>query len=425
MTTGSAKGTGPAAGAGVATATPELSVLIVNYNSWTECAAAIASLRQHGPARADGTAMPFECIVVDNLSPRREPAAIAAVERELLLLGEQQHDPRAGRLILHDENGGYSKGMNLACRHSRGRWLLVSNPDVVFGPGLISRLLRQLEADARAGITVPKGYWDLDCTGHLPPNTMPTLGEALVVTLAEYSRAVGRCYLDALLRRWLRVWQAERPLALPMMSGCLFLVERGFFASVGQFDERYPLYYEDADLSRAIRAAGRTITQVPDAQLVHFVNRSGMTDLPTMWARHATSRQAYFAKWYGRAGLAVLRWLERLQRSERLRRWRKAPAMAPFLDLGESSGPPRLEFGRACTRFVVLLSLDARFFLAAGTFGSGDHWTPGPGPFAQFVDATYFFVAFDLDRRRPRRLGAWRYRCRSHLGRPLGPAEAT
>ena len=88
----------------------ELSVLIVNYNSWKECAQAVESLRANGPTRPDGSPMPFECVVVDNASPQQPPRLVERVERELQLLCEQQGDDRAGVLIRHDENGGYSKG---------------------------------------------------------------------------------------------------------------------------------------------------------------------------------------------------------------------------------------------------------------------------------------------------------------------------
>jgi GT2 family glycosyltransferase len=52
------------------------------------------------------------------------------------------------------------------------------------------------------------------------------------------------------------VWTSRAPLALPMMSGAMFLIERAFFERIGRFDERYPLYYEDADLSRRSGTAG-------------------------------------------------------------------------------------------------------------------------------------------------------------------------
>ena len=36
---------------------PEMSVLVVNYNTWNECASAIHSLRQNPPRRKDGSVM--------------------------------------------------------------------------------------------------------------------------------------------------------------------------------------------------------------------------------------------------------------------------------------------------------------------------------------------------------------------------------
>ncbi len=422
MTTGSSRSTddlrSPAA-AGAATA--ELSVLIVNYNPWRECAAAIATLRAHGATRPDGSPMPYECIVVDNRSPQQDPAAIAAVRRELQLLADQQGDPLAGRLVMHHENGGYSKGMNVALGHARGRWILVSNPDVLFLPGLIPALQRTLERDPTVGCAVPKGYWDPERAGRLPPNTLPTLAEVFWTTLAAFSPRLSHWYARRLARRWVEVWTAERPLVLPMMSGCMFLIERGFFESIGRFDERYPLYYEDTDLSVTIQKAGRTVTQVPDAHLVHFVNRSGMSDLDTMWKRHKTSRELYYRKWYGRLGLGLLRAADRLLAAKWTQRFRTFRYATPLQDLGATDQPPRLDLGRDCERYLVLMSLDARFYLAAGMLGSGRTWTPSEVGFSYFVNATFYFQAYDLSGGRFECLGTWRYHCLRHLGVSVPP----
>jgi len=402
---------------------PELSVLIVNYNTWHVCANAIASLRRHGPTRPDGSPMPFECVVVDNKSPYCPDDAVQLVRDELAKLAAEQGDPRAGLLVMHHENGGYSKGMNLALSHARGRWILVSNPDVLFQPGMLPALQRPLEADPRIGITVPKGYWDPELAGRLPPNTLPTLREVLWHALAAFSPAIGHWYAKRQARAWVRVWLADRPLALEMMSGCMFLVERGFFESIGRFDERYPLYYEDTDLSRTIHRAGRTIVQAPAAHLVHFVNRSGMTDLETMWQRHKTSRELYYRKWYGRLGVAFVRAIDDLLTAKWTQRFRRFRHATPLVDLGASASPPVLDLGRDCERYLVVLSLDPRFFLAAGMFGSGRAWTPSALGFSYFVHAVYYFQAFDLSGGRFERVGTWRYECMSHLGKILPPKE--
>lgn len=395
---------------------PELSVLIVNYNSWHECVQAIATLREHGPTRPDGTPMPYEVIVVDNLSPKQPPKGIAAVERELAEVRRQQNDDKAGVLIMHTENSGYSKGMNLAMSHSRGKWIVVSNPDVLFSDGLLSRLLRRAESDPKLGIAVPKGFWDVDRSGHLPPNTLPTIGDAWAEVIGVYSSRFRHWRVKRLVKQWQKVWNATEPMALPMMSGCLFLVDRDYFESIGKFDERYPLYFEDADLSVKIIKSGRTITQVPDAQLVHFVNRSGMSDLETMWARHATSRTKYYQKWYGWLGKLTLSMTGWMLNNKLLAGMRKIHPREPYHDLGQTSEPPVLKLPRKCERYLVLMSLDLRFFLAAGIYGSGDSWTPSENAFQAFVNANFFFCVFDVSNDKPEFLGTWRYYCMSHLG---------
>ncbi|MGK0155908.1 MAG: GT2 family glycosyltransferase [Neolewinella sp.] len=402
---------------------PELSVLIVNYNSWRECVQAIATLREFGPTRPDGSAMPFEVIVVDNQSPRQPAGMIASVEHELKLLREQQGDEKAGVLVMHTENSGYSKGMNLAMSHSRGKWILVSNPDVLFSDGLVSKLLRQLENDPKAGIAVPKGFWDTCHEGHLPPNSLPTKRDAWSEVFGVYSSRFRHWRVKRLVKQWQDVWLADKPVALPMMSGCLFLVDRDYFESIGKFDERFPLYYEDADLSVKIIKSGRAIMQVPDSHLVHFVNRSGMSDLETMWSRHAESRGKYYRKWYPMLGKLTLSLTSWLLNCKKLARFRQIHPREPYIDLGQTQKPPVLKLSRKCERYLVLMSLDLRFFLAAGIYGSGDQWSPSDKAFEVFVNANFFFCVFDISNGKPEFLGTWRYYCMSHLGVPVPMPE--
>jgi GT2 family glycosyltransferase len=58
------------------------------------------------------------------------------------------------------------------------------------------------------------------------------------------------------------------------ISGACMLVRREAFERVGGFDERFFLYWEDADLCRRLRAAGCTVRYQPAARVVHVVGRS-------------------------------------------------------------------------------------------------------------------------------------------------------
>ena len=64
----------------------ELSVLIVNYNTWRLCVDAIRSLERYPPSGPDGRNLDYEVIVVDNCSLLRDEAAEAELEAMLSVL---------------------------------------------------------------------------------------------------------------------------------------------------------------------------------------------------------------------------------------------------------------------------------------------------------------------------------------------------
>jgi GT2 family glycosyltransferase len=63
---------------------------------------------------------------------------------------------------------------------------------------------------------------------------------------------------------------------------------------VGGFDERYFLYWEDADLCRRLRAAGHEVRYVPAASAVHRVGHSSRTArAPSVRAFHDSAYLYY------------------------------------------------------------------------------------------------------------------------------------
>ena len=384
-----------------------LSILIVNYNSWRVCVDAVASLRRHPPHLASSSPMPYEVIVVDNNSPMRDAEAEDELERSLAELSAQPDC--TGQLIRHSENGGYGKGMNLAYRHATGDGILVCNPDLVFLPDCIDELLRYVEDHDDVGAAAPEGFWDAGLDGRLPPNILPTIGDLLFLFAASLIPWMVRRYAIRRTRAALKVWTATGDVELPMLSGCCFLMHRTTIDDVGLFDERFPLYYEDTDLSVRIRKAGYRIVQVHGSRLVHLYNRSGQTDNELALKRYYISRRLYYRKWYGRIG----GWIYDLTRRIQMTAWGQRRArLSPQLEvteLGAHKGPPVIEFDRDYGRILVEVALDANFYLAAAIFGSGRRWTIGPVLFDSFGPMTYFFRVMDVSHGTSRLLGVYTY----------------
>jgi GT2 family glycosyltransferase len=96
-----------------------------------------------------------------------------------------------------------------------------------------------------------------------------------------------------------------------MVSGACFAIGRQAFEELRGFDERFFMYFEDADLCRRASAAGMPIRYVPDAVVTHIGGASS-SEVYHFGPYHARSMRQYLGKWYGPPGSAlaiVLLWL--------------------------------------------------------------------------------------------------------------------
>lgn len=62
------------------------------------------------------------------------------------------------------------------------------------------------------------------------------------------------------------------------VAGMFLFARRAAFESVGGFDERYFMYYEDVDLCRRLRQKGYDIRLAPGARIVHDARRTSHTN---------------------------------------------------------------------------------------------------------------------------------------------------
>ncbi len=370
----------------------DIAFLFVNYNTFRELDGAIRSLVEHPPRWQDGREMRYEIVAVDNASPIADPHFIEQVK---LALAELPEGCR-GELVMHDENSGYSKGMNLALDRTSAPWVVFSNPDILYVEGCISKLVAAMENNPEIGCAVPKGFFDPMFEGRLPPNTLPTIKDVFFTFCGDFARWISRGHSMRISKSSRDIWLATELMHLDMMSGCLFVMRRSYYEELGRLDERFPLYYEDADLSVRINASGKKLTQVADAHIVHLYNRSGQTDMTTTLARHDVSRRLYYRKQYGRLGLFFLDSTSWLRRSWLGKKLAKHAPHGKHQDLGSTIEAPVLRFGRQVDRFMLQISLDARFYLSGGLFGSGESWTPHPDMYANFTPLPYHYRAFAL-----------------------------
>ncbi|MGH9162067.1 MAG: glycosyltransferase family 2 protein [Vicinamibacteraceae bacterium] len=270
-----------------------LLVIIVNHCSGERLARALASL---GVGLGDSVA--WRALVVDNHShDGSERAAETAGGRVSLL-----------RL---DRNLGFGAAVNLVSLGAPEPWLLLLNPDAELQPGVWSELAKEIACHPECDVVGP-GVLDRDGSPQGSARGDPTLITGLF----------GRTTF--LRRRWPGVRWAARNVVLPSalppgepscevdwVAGSCLLVRRRAFEHVGGFDERYFMYFEDADLCRRIRAAGGTVRYRPAARVMHHVGVSSGRVPRRATREFHRSAYLYYATYLAQSPLSPRRWLAR------------------------------------------------------------------------------------------------------------------
>ncbi len=256
---------------------PDVSIVIVNYNSSGWLQDCLGSIRQNT------TGIRYQLIVVDNASTRGSPDAVVKDFPEL-------------ELIRNARNRGFARANNQGIKAATGRYVLLLNPDTVVKGNVIGEVLSFAERHPEAGavscrILRADGCTDTSCS------TDPSLANFLISVF----------YLDKLLgwhpffgQRRLTFWDYSSEREVDAISGCfMFIPRRVLLEHVGLLDGDFFMYMEELDWCRRARSAGWKILFAPVGEIVHFGAGSSRGDESLVWVRHSQSMLKYFRKHYG------------------------------------------------------------------------------------------------------------------------------
>lgn len=295
-----------------------ISLLIVNYRSAALAAEAVRS------ARAASSA-PLQVVIVDN-SPEPEPL-----------------QDLADVVIVSKTNRGYAGGINDGRKACNGEIIIAANPDVTFAAGAIDALAAELRDDV--AVAGPALFWDSGHRWMLPPADGHTTLEKLDEVLASRSP---RWLEQRDRRRFLKrvaFWSLTRTTDVRMLSGAVMAVRTAVFDTLGGFDERFPLYFEETDFLRRVRQHRKRIVYVPGAKARHLYNQSAGQVPGEAASKYAQSEMRYLEKWSGPFMARLLKKLEQVPSAQQR-------------EEGEGEGP-----------VVTEASPDPNFSTAAGHFG--------------------------------------------------------
>ena len=275
-----------------------VTVIIVSYRTPDLTVAAVMSALE---------AEAGEVIVVDNGSGDQTVVRLTA-------FGEP-----AIRVIERGNNGGYGVAANAGAKRATGDVLVFLNSDATLTVDAMAALVSEVrERDGRciAGARLVDDEGAIQPSAGLMPGptdlAIRALGlhrlAGLAARLPLVSPAIRRMRLAA---EYGSAAAASEPFDTSMVSGACFAIGRAPFGDLGGFDERFFLYFEDADLCRRAARAGMAIRYVPAAEVPHIGGASSSDDYH-LGPAHARAMRQYLEKWYGPAGAATalaLLWL--------------------------------------------------------------------------------------------------------------------
>lgn len=230
-----------------------LGVVVVTYESAAVLSPLLEDLRTVEPdARV---------VVVDNASPSGPPPV-----------------PGPAELLRLPDNRGYGAACNAGARHLEGvSHIAFLNPDVrLRGPSL-SQLAAGLATRRKAGVATgpvvgPRG--ERVPSAWAPTSPARAIWFASGWRLPRTRAAVGRILRGrGVMASAASMTDQEMTVSGHVLGGAM-VVDAGCFEQVGGFDERFFMFWEDADLCLRAQQAGWTVHLLPCEPIQHVEGTS-------------------------------------------------------------------------------------------------------------------------------------------------------
>lgn len=244
----------------------DISIIIVSYNSADVIELCLASI-----FKQDSLMSHIEVLVVDNASSDSTVNIIREKFPSVLI-------------FQNNVNYGYSYAVNRGYSESVGKYILILNPDTVLEDEFIKKVINLMDSLPEIGIL---GVSLISTNGKIQPTCWkePSLLTVIYDMMLPYFFSLKLVTL-----------QPEKFASVPMVSGACMIVRKDVFQTLGGFDERFFLYYEDVDFCYRARKLGYKIFFTPDIKVIHHQGKSSFKDMKSFFINLYISKFLFFEK---------------------------------------------------------------------------------------------------------------------------------
>ena len=222
----------------------ELSIVIVNYNSGKYLYETVNSIYDQD------LTINFETIVIDNHSSDNSVAPIKEKFPDV-------------RIIELEDNKGFACANNIGVDNSKGQYILILNNDTKILENSIEALLYEIKGNPKYGLVSPVLLYG-DGSPQISFGRDPGI-------ITEFFT---KYFSVRLFKLKFSFSKDNFEKNVDWISGACFLISSALYKDLGGFDERFFLYYEDADLGKRIREKGYYNHITAKSKIIHFLGKS-------------------------------------------------------------------------------------------------------------------------------------------------------
>lgn len=183
-------------------------------------------------------------------------------------------------------NAGFGAGHNAVLPMLDSKYHAIINPDITLDRDVISELTDYMEAHPEVGIITPK-ILNEDGTEQYLPKRRPTF---------KYLLSGRVPFMKSVRREYCRAGEVlDEPAEIDFCTGCFMLIRTELFKSVGGFDERYFMYFEDADLTLKVKQTHKAVFY-PGTCAYHKWHRTSSKSIKFLFIQ-IQSMFKFFGKW--------------------------------------------------------------------------------------------------------------------------------
>lgn len=230
----------------------DISIVVVNYNVKDFLNGCLKSIEDASHN------LSVETIVVDNNS------VDGSVEYLMPLF------PNVEFIALAD-NLGFAKANNIGIEKSRGKYVLILNPDTLLRSDTLDEMYRYMENEPECGIAGckvlnPDGTFQVACRRGFP------------TPWAAFSKLFGLQSMfpkSKLFSSYNQLYRSiDETYPVDAVIGAFMFCRRDILLEVGGFDTEFFMYGEDLDLCRQVSLRGKKVMYVHTTSIIHYKGES-------------------------------------------------------------------------------------------------------------------------------------------------------